>query len=556
MNKPSVSQLLAATGVTDITSPIVSAAMGQAVSVLYGRIGANLDQRNWDQILSSGNPLQAADTALKTMFQSADYLIDNAEYLRDKGVSRNQIELSIRQSYDRLSLDYSPEWATGTWMARTSQKTDQELKGLPPAPDVAVDFGASGISLTLEEAGEVRLSETGKLTDLTEGTSGLSSQPEVAQGFVTLTSAATRQTSAATREYIAIGTDGNDEIDLSDTGSLVHYVFTGNGDDVLTVPGGDATTKVMAGTNALIIRLAPDETEGLVSLINATQFRLNTLTLEVSDGQELTVSDIQVGTHVGLYALGDKLVTSGEGAVVIERFTADGEANAEICTAGPFVIEVGADNGTTLQDASTLGWEGSNSVLSLEGNRGLQMGSDESTALTWDATQANNATLSTIDLTGQVDAHLKVDYGMLANARLGAGDENYTLYREGSGVFNFKVNTIDNGAVTVEGLSTDTTDPDVFLFTDFTWDLDVSASITADFDDSGSNTTASSFQEALAELEDGGSFVLGNDELNFARTGEDVVITDGGGGEFVGEITLVGVGGTLSDGNFEFPALT
>lgn len=67
MTKPSIAELLNASGHTTYTSELVQ----QAMYALYGNIGANLDERDWSAIMQSGNPLATAQTSLLAMYQSS-----------------------------------------------------------------------------------------------------------------------------------------------------------------------------------------------------------------------------------------------------------------------------------------------------------------------------------------------------------------------------------------------------------------------------------------------------------------------------------------------------
>jgi len=65
MKKPSIAELLNASGYSTYTPELVQRAM----FALYGHIGANLDERNWLGILQSPNPLEAAEAGLRAMYR-------------------------------------------------------------------------------------------------------------------------------------------------------------------------------------------------------------------------------------------------------------------------------------------------------------------------------------------------------------------------------------------------------------------------------------------------------------------------------------------------------
>lgn len=58
MSKPSIAELLRASGYTVVNTDLVI----RAVTTLYGNIGAGLDELDWDAILASDDPLAAAET--------------------------------------------------------------------------------------------------------------------------------------------------------------------------------------------------------------------------------------------------------------------------------------------------------------------------------------------------------------------------------------------------------------------------------------------------------------------------------------------------------------
>jgi hypothetical protein len=60
MSKPSIAELLSASGYTDYTGELID----RAVDSLYANIGAGLDSRDWDAIMAAENPLEASENAL------------------------------------------------------------------------------------------------------------------------------------------------------------------------------------------------------------------------------------------------------------------------------------------------------------------------------------------------------------------------------------------------------------------------------------------------------------------------------------------------------------
>ena len=67
MSRPSIAELLIASGHTDFQLSIVL----QAIQTLYSDVGVNLDERDWAVIMAAGDPLATAQQALKDQWQNA-----------------------------------------------------------------------------------------------------------------------------------------------------------------------------------------------------------------------------------------------------------------------------------------------------------------------------------------------------------------------------------------------------------------------------------------------------------------------------------------------------
>ncbi|MEX0429809.1 beta strand repeat-containing protein [Spiribacter insolitus] len=123
MSKPSIAELLRASGHTVFTADLV----GRAVNTLYGYIGAGLDERDWDAILASNNPLAASETALVTMYSDQDFLLRNANHL-SANYGAAQIEYTYRQTAERLGSTHSSDWAVGTRYELAAELDGPSLK--------------------------------------------------------------------------------------------------------------------------------------------------------------------------------------------------------------------------------------------------------------------------------------------------------------------------------------------------------------------------------------------------------------------------------------------
>lgn len=257
MSKPSTAELLIASGYTEFTSD----ALTRASVALYGEIGANLDTRDWTAIMAASNPLAAAESALAAMFQSTAYLRLNIAALASSGYAASQVELSYRQIADQLHITYSPDWANGTAYEALSHLSMTELlaqvaldtrPATPPAiPSLAVSTTASAITATLSEAGNLSLSVSGALGHFGSGLTALGEQTSLKQGYLTLTSDP-GGVSAASSEYIVLGTSGGETIDVSGAGARINLINGGAGAD--TIIGGSGVDKIFGGDGNDIIR--------------------------------------------------------------------------------------------------------------------------------------------------------------------------------------------------------------------------------------------------------------------------------------------------------------
>lgn len=248
MTKPSIAELLNASGHATYTSPLVMRAM----YTLYGNIGANLDERNWSAILQSSNPLETAEAGLRAMYQDSGYLLRNTIHLVQSGYVAAQAEFTYRQMADRLGFTYTPEWSVGTAYEYLGPLNTEQLIALvpvtpatppPPLPTISIAGGDNGFTVTLNVAGTVALSVSGTLGNFAAGTTLLTEQGIIKEGYLTL--AANGNTSAATSQYVVLGTAGDDIIDTTAAGNRVNYIFAGAGNDNIT--GGEGADVLYGG---------------------------------------------------------------------------------------------------------------------------------------------------------------------------------------------------------------------------------------------------------------------------------------------------------------------
>jgi hypothetical protein len=143
MSKPSIAELLSASGHTAYTPELVQ----RAIHALYGNVGANSDTRDWSVILQSPNPLQAAEDALRAMYQDPVYLLNNVQHLLNAGYVPAQAEITYRQMADRLGFTHQPSWSQGTAYENLGTLTMDQLialvPGLPTASIITVSAGGT-----------------------------------------------------------------------------------------------------------------------------------------------------------------------------------------------------------------------------------------------------------------------------------------------------------------------------------------------------------------------------------------------------------------------------
>lgn len=82
--------------------------VSDAASAMYGNVGANLDNRNWDEILAASNPIQAANDALAVMYSDPAYREENTANLIEAGYKPAQAYWTYNQMNDRVGASYVP----------------------------------------------------------------------------------------------------------------------------------------------------------------------------------------------------------------------------------------------------------------------------------------------------------------------------------------------------------------------------------------------------------------------------------------------------------------
>lgn len=352
MVKPSIAELLNASGYTTYTAELVQRAM----FTLYGNVGANQDGRNWAAILQSNNPLEAAEAGLRAMYQDGAYLRSNTQHLEQSGYVAAQAEITYRQLAERLDFTHQPGWSVGTVYEYLGPLSTPALIALvpvmpeaPPAPlpTISVASSAAGFTVSLNVAGTVKMSASGDLGNFAAGSTLLTEQATVKEGFLTLS--ANGQTSTATNQYVVLGTANDDSIDTSAAGNQVDYIFGGAGND--TLKGGAGNDVIVGGAGNDIIT-GGDGADQLTGGAGADVFIYTTRdeSYYAGAGTPLdTIADFATGTDKIRFSLSGSAVDASSFATV-GNFV-DGKNNSIAYSTVDKALYVSA-TGTSLNDTT------------------------------------------------------------------------------------------------------------------------------------------------------------------------------------------------------------
>ena len=155
----------------------------------------------------------------------------------------------------------------------------------PPLPTISVTSGTEGFTVALNVAGTVKLSVSGDLGAFAAGSTLLTEQGSIEQGYLTL--AAGGRTSAATSAYVVLGTGGSDTIDTSAAGNRVDYIFGGAGGD--TIQGGGGADVLHGGDgDDQFVYLNADELFAGNALVDSIDGGTGTNALVLGDAVEHT----------------------------------------------------------------------------------------------------------------------------------------------------------------------------------------------------------------------------------------------------------------------------
>jgi Ca2+-binding RTX toxin-like protein len=357
-----------------------TANINRAIALLYGNVGANLDMRDWSKIISSADPLDAAEFELQKMYQEPNYLLANAYSLIRLGYTDNQIALTYNQLSQRLTYSPNIVWATGTRFAEAASLPAQTLAERATNDQVAINIAAARLPTLLLSHGPTGFfaqSDLGERLMFADGTfiANLTSDINILLGelgaihsgqIVAVSTEGTR--SIASQHIFTLGTAGNDVYDAFGTGTVTQWIFTGAGND--TVRGGTAADIIYAGDGDDLIRAGQEDTlidggngfDTLELSANFT-FQSNTRLLNVEEirltAAALTLNmtgSSSMATLRGFLPGGNTIIGSNANDIIIGGNVADsltGNGGDDTITGGPgndiFNIDQGSDTVTDLE---------------------------------------------------------------------------------------------------------------------------------------------------------------------------------------------------------------
>lgn len=394
----------------------------RAIYALYGNVGVNLDERDWAAIMQSGNPLEAAESALVRMYQDKGYLLRNARDLIQRGFMPEQAELTYRQLAEKVGFTYDAKWSVGTaYEYLGSLSTPQLLQAIPPIViDPAIIVSAGGTYGGIPTANDVfkstipglngttiagNAADTDTLTLTTAGTVNINngSTGGTISGIKVLnladgTNTITYNTSAG---FTTINGGTGDDTFIPNTALFPITVNGGSGTDTIVLTAAYAATA--SGSGAFASRVTGFEK---LSLTGATSQTIDLQTLgnysdvTFSGANGLTLSNLPSNGKVTLTGAGTAFTISNAGFAggvndIINLTLTDGStsgvafATAGITASGVETVNISVrDTQATPTGVfnNNMTWLG-NSVknFNVSGNAGLTLSSASTSLTTVDA---------------------------------------------------------------------------------------------------------------------------------------------------------------------------
>ncbi len=247
MSRPTLSQLLSASNTTAADSDAVK----RAINVLYGHVGANLDERDWAAIMSGDNPLALAESALKAQYQRSDYLLRNAEYVVNAGASSFVPEVSYRELSREVGIQYNSGWSSGSVFQVYQNVPDETLAGYGADHDhVAFRFEAteSFFRVLLNQSGTLSFSVSGQpLAAFNDPM--LEVKDYIQEGFLILRPLSGFPETSS--QYAFISTDAAVIEDFTDPPNYNRIIILGSGNDDVEAGAGNDTVYGGAGADTI-----------------------------------------------------------------------------------------------------------------------------------------------------------------------------------------------------------------------------------------------------------------------------------------------------------------
>ena len=288
------------------------AILRRVTNAMYGDVGANMDARNWDVIMASSNPLEAAEKALKAMYSDKAYLAANTQYVMNQGYLPEQADYTYQQMATRVGSTYTPTWVEGTKFEGVDPVTKQPkidtttyLKNISTmAPEQLAAYTATRWS----QWGGNPITKKSGVVDTGTSTNSVFT-PATTAGQITGTSNVTPGNTGGTGQ-VAGATTGSTAtpgstgtIGSTNTSGLIAGATTANSTAAagaqtpitqLNAPATSGGAGLVTGANAL--------TPGTFNLPNTAIGNVNSGGLISGVQQQLTTQNAQVGLPTGVTA--------------------------------------------------------------------------------------------------------------------------------------------------------------------------------------------------------------------------------------------------------------
>jgi hypothetical protein len=279
-------------------------------NAMYGNVGANMDARNWDTIMASSNPLEAAEKALKAMYSDKAYLAANTQYVMNQGYLPEQADYTYQQMATRVGSTYTPTWVEGTKFEGVDPVTKQPKMDtatyLKNVNSMAPEQLAAYTATRWNQWGGNPTTKKGGVVDTSTSTNSVFTPPTTA-GQITGTSNVTPGSTGGTGQVAGTTTGSTTTpgstgtIGSTNTSGLIAGATTANSTAAagaqtpitqLNAPATSGGAGLMTGANT--------STPGTFNLPNTSTGNVNTGGLISGAQQQLFTQNAQVGLPTGV----------------------------------------------------------------------------------------------------------------------------------------------------------------------------------------------------------------------------------------------------------------